>query len=88
MLLSDVIMLHWLASHAGQKSGAELGCQTAAAGLGAAPGSAAGGLLHDVTWLPNTTFVLTAGVVVLGGWPRLWLPGRLVAKGARPPLAT
>ena len=76
------ILTYWVASHAGHKSGAELGRQTAAASLGAAVGSAAGGLLYDVTWLPNAAFVLTAGVIALAVWPGLWLPGRLVPRGA------
>lgn len=81
------ILTYWIASHAGKKSGAELGRQTAAASLGAGLGSAAGGLLYDVTWLPNAAFVLTAGVILLGVWPGLWLPGQLVAKTAAPPSA-
>ena len=43
------ILTYWIASHAGHKSGADLGKQTAVASLGAAVGSAAGGLLYDVT---------------------------------------
>lgn len=81
------ILTYWIASHAGKKSGAELGRQTAAASLGAGLGSAAGGMLYDVTWLPNAAFVLTAGVILLGVWPGLWLPGQLVAKTAAPPSA-
>ncbi|MES2913559.1 MAG: MFS transporter [Pseudomonadota bacterium] len=76
------ILTYWVASHAGHKSGAELGKQTAAASLGAALGSAAGGLLYDVTWLPNAAFVLTSGVIALAVWPGLWLPGQLVERGA------
>ena len=76
------ILTYWVASHSGPKSGAELGKQTAAASLGAALGSAAGGLLYDVTWLPNAAFVLTAGVIALAVWPGLWLTGQLVARGA------
>lgn len=76
------ILTYWVASHGGHKSGADLGKQTAAASLGAALGSAAGGLLYDVTWLPNAAFVLTSGVIALAVWPGLWLPGRLVSRGA------
>ncbi len=65
------ILTYWIASHAGHKSGAELGRQTAAASLGAALGSAAGGLLYDVAWLPNAAFVLTAIVVLSAVWPSL-----------------
>ena len=44
--------------------GSQLGKQTAAASLGAAIGSAAGGLLFDVTWLPDASFVLIAALTV------------------------
>lgn len=77
------ILTYWIARHAGHKSGAELGKQTSAAGLGAALGSAAGGLLFDVTWLPNAAFVLTAAVVGLAVWPSLLLPGRLMSRRAK-----
>lgn len=76
------ILTYWIASHAGPKSGAELGRQTAAASLGAALGSVAGGMLYDVTWLPNAAFVLTAAVIAFAVWPGLWLPGRLVPRAA------
>ena len=76
------ILTYWIASHAGHKSGAELGRQTAAASLGAAVGSAAGGLLYDVAWLPNAAFVLTAVVILSAAWPGLWLPGWLVPRRA------
>ena len=72
------ILTYWIAAGAGHESGAGLGKQTSAASLGAAVGSAAGGLLYDVTWLPNAAFVLTAGVVLLAVWPSLRLPGRLM----------
>lgn len=77
------ILTYWIAGHAGHKSGAELGKQTAAASLGAALGSAAGGLLYDVTWLPNAAFVLTAAVVGLAVWPSLWLPEWLMPRRAK-----
>ncbi len=74
------ILTYWIASHAGHKSGADLGKQTSASSLGAAFGSAAGGLLYNVSWLPNAAFVLMAGVVLMAVWLSLWLPGRLVPK--------
>ena len=49
----------------------------------AAMGSAAGGLLYDVTWLPNAAFVLTAAVVGLAVWPSLWLPEWLMPRRAK-----
>lgn len=76
------ILTYWIACHAGHKSGAELGRQTAAASLGAALGSAAGGLLYDLAWLPNAAFVLTAIVILSAVWPSLWLPGWLVRRRA------
>ena len=72
------ILTYWIAAGAGHKSGAGLGKQTSAASLGAAVGSAAGGLLYDVTWLHNAAFVLMAGVALLAVWPSLRLPGQLM----------
>ena len=78
------ILTYWIAAGAGHKSGAGLGKQTSAASLGAAVGSAAGGLLYDVTWLPNAAFVLMAGVALVAVWPSLRLPGRLMPSAAAP----
>lgn len=64
-LLSPVIT-YWISISAGRAQGWELGKQTAAASLGMTAGSAAGGLLFNVTVLPNAAFVLTAGLVLLG----------------------
>ena len=80
--LLSPILTYWIAAGAGHKSGAGLGKQTSAASLGAAVGSAAGGLLYDVTWLPNAAFVLMAGVALLAVWPSLRLPGRLMPSAA------
>ena len=77
------ILTYWIAAGAGHKSGAGLGKQTSAASLGAAVGSAAGGLLYDVTWLHNAAFVLMAGVALLAVWPSLRLPGQLMPISAR-----
>lgn len=74
------ILTYWIAAHAGHKSGADLGKQTSAASLGAAVGSAAGGLLFDVSWLPNAAFVLMAVVALLAGGSSLRLPGRLAPR--------
>ncbi len=78
------ILTYWTAAGAGYKSGAALGRQTSTVSLGAAVGSAAGGLLNDVTWLPNAAFVLMAGVALLAVWPSLRLPGRLMPSAAAP----
>ncbi len=72
------ILTYWISSKAGKAQGAQLGKQTAAASLGAAIGSAAGGLLFDVAWLPNASFVLVAGLTVIAVVLSLGLPGKLV----------
>ena len=63
---------------AGSAQGWQLGKQTAAASLGVTLGSAAGGLLFNVTALPGASFVLTAGLTVLGFLLSLGLPHLLV----------
>ena len=76
------VLTYWIAAGAGHESGAGLGKQTSAASLGAAGGTAVGGLLYDVTWLPNAAFVLMAGVALLTVWPSLRLPGRHMPDAA------
>ena len=71
-------LTYWIAAQAGHKSGAELGKQTAAASLGAAAGSAVGGLLYAVSWLPDAAFILMAGVTLLAVLVALRMPGRLL----------
>lgn len=75
------IVTYWISLSAGERQGAELGRQTAAASLGQATGSAAGGLLFGVVFVPNAPFTLTAVVVLSGlvasiGLPRLLAPPR------------
>ncbi|MBS4010629.1 MAG: MFS transporter, partial [Roseovarius sp.] len=75
------ILTYWTSSKAGQAQGTQLGKQTAAASLGAAVGSAAGGLLYDVAWLPDASFLIMAAVAGLGvvlslGLPRMLGPQR------------
>ena len=60
------ILTYWISSKAGHSQGSQMGKQTAAASLGAAIGSAGGGLLFNVAWLPDASFVLIAGLTVLG----------------------
>lgn len=60
------ILTYWVSNKAGKAQGQELGLQTAASSLGAAIGSAAGGVLFDVVWLPNASFLLVAGLAMLG----------------------
>ena len=78
------ILTYWISSMAGNAQGAELGKQTAAASLGVAVGSAAGGLLFDVASLPGASFLLTAGLATIGFILSLKLPRAL---GARPDIS-
>jgi len=64
----------------GTAQGWELGKQTAAASLGITAGSAAGGLLFNVAALPGASFVLIAGLSVLGCLLSLGLPRGLVPR--------
>ena len=79
------ILTYWISSKAGTAQGAQLGQQTAAASLGAAVGSAAGGLLFEVAWLPNASFVLIAGLTVVGLLISLALPGMLMKRCSNDP---
>lgn len=74
------ILTYWISRKAGQAQGAELGKQTAAASLGAAVGAAAGGILFDVVWLPNASFLLMTGLTVFGVLLSLNLPNMLVKQ--------
>jgi MFS family permease len=76
------ILTYWISAKAGSAQGWELGKQTAAASLGVALGSAAGGLLFNVAALPGASFVLTAGLVVVGFLLSLGLPHLLVLPNA------
>lgn len=74
------ILTYWISNKAGKMQGKELGKQTAAASLGAAVGSAAGGLLFDVTWLPDASFLLVTALIILGVLVSLGLPSLLVTR--------
>ena len=74
------ILTYWISAKAGSAQGWELGKQTAAASLGVTLGSAAGGLLYNVATLEGASFVLTAGLVVLGFVLSLKLPHLLVPR--------
>ena len=76
------ILTYWISARAGSAQGWELGKQTAAASLGVTVGSAAGGLLFNVTALPGASFVLTAGLGVLGFLLSLGLPDLLVPRNS------
>ena len=77
------ILTYWISSKAGKAQGVELGKQTAAASLGAAVGSAAGGLLFDVPVLPGAAFFVTAAVVLAGLTVSLRLPKLLLGPQAQ-----
>lgn len=74
------ILTYWISSKAGKAQGVELGKQTAAASLGAAIGSAAGGLLFDFVPLPGASFLLMTVLTVLGILLSLGLPNMLVTR--------
>ena len=78
------ILTYWISAKAGAAQGWELGKQTAAASFGVTVGSAAGGLLFNVAALPGASFVLIAGIVVLGFLSSLGLPHLLVHSKPRP----
>ena len=78
------ILTYWISANAGRAQGWELGKQTAAASLGVTVGSAAGGLLYNIAALPGASFVLTAGLTVLGLLLSLGLPHLLAPPGPRP----
>jgi MFS family permease len=74
------ILTYWISRKAGRAQGTELGKQTAAASLGAAVGSAAGGLLFNVAPLPGASFLLMSVLTVLGILLSLGLPNLLVQQ--------
>ena len=74
------ILTYWISIKAGKAQGAELGKQTAASSLGAAVGSAAGGVLFDVAPLPHASFLLVTVLTVLGVLLSLGLPNVLVIR--------
>ena len=71
------IFTYWISNKAGKTQGAQLGWQTSAASLGAAFGSAAGGFLFGLVWLPDASFLLAAALALLGVVMSLGLPRRL-----------
>ena len=79
------ILTYWISARAGSAQGWELGKQTAAASLGVTVGSAAGGLLFNVAAFPGASFVLTAGLTVMGVLLSLGLPHLLVLPNASRP---
>ena len=76
------ILTYWISTNAGSAQGWELGKQTATASLGVTLGSAAGGFLFNVADLQGASFVLAAGITVLGLLLSLGLPHLLVRHNA------
>jgi len=72
------IVTYWVSLGAAETQGADLGRMTAAASLGQAVGSAAGGLLFNVSILPGAAFSVTAAVVLAGLTASLGLPQLLL----------
>ncbi len=72
------ILTYWISAKAKSAQGWQLGKQTAAASLGVTVGSAAGGLLFNVAAMPGASFILTAGLTVMGFLISLGLPNSLV----------
>lgn len=72
------ILTYWISAKAGTTQGWELGKQTAAASFGVTLGSAASGLLYNAVALPGASFILTAGLALLGFVLSLGLPQLLV----------
>lgn len=68
------ILTCWISAKTGSAQAWQLGKQTAAASLGVALGSAAGGTLYDFAGLPGASFIPTKGIPVLGSLLCLRLP--------------
>lgn len=77
------IATYWISLGAGETQGADLGQQTAAASLGQALGSAAGGLLFSVAVVPHASFVLAATAVLAGFVASIGVPRLLRQTGYR-----
>ena len=80
------ILTYWISSKAGRAQGAQLGMQTAAASVGGAIGSAAGGLLFNVSLISNAPFAMTSALILLGlglslGLPKMLATGKLGKAG-------
>ena len=71
------ILTYWISSKAGATQGAAMGKQTAASSLGVTVGSAAGGLLFQVSWLPDASFMLITALTAVGFLLSLGLTNRL-----------
>lgn len=76
------VLTYWISAKAGSAQGRELGKQTAVSSLGVTAGSAAGGLLFIVGGLPGISFILTAGLVIVGFVISLGLTRMLVLSNS------
>lgn len=76
------ILTYWISAKAGSAQGWELGKQTAASSLGVTLGSAAGGFLFSVNAIESASFVVTAGLVLVGFLLSLNLPNLLVLRSS------
>lgn len=74
------IVTYWISSKAGASQGALLGRQTAAASLGATFGSVAGGVLFDLPYIKDASFLVAAVAVLLGLLAAFGLPNLLRPK--------
>ena len=77
------ILTYWISLGAGGRQGAALGRQAAAASLGQAAGSVAGGALFNVTLVPGAPFLLAAALLALGAAAAARLP-RMLGGEPRP----
>ena len=73
------ILTYWISAKAGRAQGAQLGKQTAASSLGAAVGSAAGGLLYSGSSVAGASFLLVAALSAAGALWSVSLPRSLMA---------
>jgi MFS family permease len=74
------ILTYWVSSTAGDGQGSALGQQTAASSVGAAAGSAAGGLLFDAALVPHASFLLATVIAASGVLLSLGLPDQLMKR--------
>jgi MFS family permease len=74
------IVTYWISSKAGAFQGALLGRQTAAASLGATLGSVAGGVLFDLPYIKDASFLVAVVAVLLGLLVAFGLPNLLRPK--------
>lgn len=74
------VLTYWVSSKAGHGQGSALGKLTAASSVGAAAGSAAGGLLFDVVGVPHASFLLVTITTASGIALSLGLPKHLMKR--------